>query len=286
MSYALRNSLILLVTLLLIAGGAFSYIKFVQQAEIDQLASELESLNKDYVTKTDIRDQYPPLLERYNKAREIVQNYDKKLYTSNNPDDVYDYLSGINDENLELFYDFTYQDSLIQNQYGILRSRIVGTGVYADFVTFINKIENSLYLNKVEDVSIRPATGETTGDYVNFSMVLNSYYQKIDFETAADLDQKYRMDPTVSVFNPLKPLITNTIPANTENLINIEQSRLIGLTSTRIFIIDQRGTTKILKPGDKVYLGYLKEIDIKNREVIFNLDKGGIQEIFTLKVER
>lgn len=77
MSYALRNSLILLVTLLLIAGGAFSYIKFVQQAEIDQLASELESLNKDYVTKTDIRDQYPPLLERYNKAREIVQNYDK-----------------------------------------------------------------------------------------------------------------------------------------------------------------------------------------------------------------
>lgn len=79
MSYALRNSLILLITLLLIAGGAFSYIKFVQQAEIDQLASELESLNKDYVTKTDIRDQYPPLLERYNKAREIVQNYDKKI---------------------------------------------------------------------------------------------------------------------------------------------------------------------------------------------------------------
>ncbi|MBO6621046.1 MAG: hypothetical protein JJ892_03555 [Balneola sp.] len=286
MSYALRNSLILLVTLLLIAGGAFSYIKFVQQAEINQLASELESLNTDYTTKTNIRDQYPPLLERYNKAKEIVQNYDKKLYASNNPDDVYDYLSGINDENLELFYDFTYQDSLIQNQYGILRSRIVGTGVYADFVTFINKIENSVYLNKVENVSIRPATGETTGDYVNFSLVLNSYYQKIDFETAADLKQKYRVDPTVSVFNPLKPLITSTIPANTENLINIEQSRLIGLTSTRIFIIDQSGNTKILKPGDKVYLGYLKEIDIENREVIFNLDKGGIQEIFTLKVER
>ena len=66
----------------------------------------------------------------------------------------------------------------------------------------------------------------------------------------------------------------------------IEQSRLIGLTSTRVFIINQNGETKILKPGDKVYLGYLQQIDVENREVIFNLDKGGIKEIFTLKVER
>ncbi len=286
MSYALRNSLILLVTLLLIAGAAFSYIKFVQKAEINDLTTELESLNRDYSTKTEIRDQYPPLLERYNKARDIVQNFDKKLYSSNNPDDVYDYLSEINDENLELFYDFTYQDSTSNNQYGILRSRIVGTGIYSDFVTFINKIENSLYLNKIENVSITPGVGETTQDYVNFNMTLNSYYQKITFETAEDIQQKFRIDSTISVFNPLKPLVLSAVPANTDNLTNIEQSRLIGLTSTRIFIIDQNGETQILKPGDKVYLGYLREIDSENKEVIFNLDKGGIQEIFTLKVER
>ena len=286
MSYALRNSLILLVTLLLIAGTAFTYIKFVQQAEINDLATELESLNTDYNNKTIIRDKYPPLLERFNKAKDIVQNYDKKLYTYNNPDDVYDYLSEINDENLELFYDFTYQDSVVNNQYGILQSRIVGTGIYSDFVTFINKIENSLYLNKIENVNVTPATGEATQDYVDFTLTLNSYYQKIIFETASDIQQKFRINPTISVLNPLKPLVLNSVPANVDNLTNIEQSRLIGLTSTRIFIIDQTGETKILKPGDKVYLGYLREIDSENKEAIFNLDKGGIQEIFTLKVER
>ncbi|HCT52163.1 MAG TPA: hypothetical protein DF712_06845, partial [Balneola sp.] len=241
MSYAIRNSLILLVTLLIIAGAAFSYINFVQKSEIQQLTSELEALNRDFNTKTNIRDQYQPLLERFNKAKEIVQNYDKKLYSNNNPDDVYDYLSEINDDNLELFYDFTYQDSIVQEQYGIIQSRIVGTGIYADFVTFINKIENSLYLNKVENVSIRPATGEASQDYVNFNLTLNSYYQKIDFETAADLTQKFRVNPNISVFNPLKPLILNTIPGNVDNLTNIEQSRLIGLTSTRVFIINQNG---------------------------------------------
>ncbi|MEQ8579857.1 MAG: hypothetical protein RIC57_09980 [Balneola sp.] len=286
MSYALRNSLILLVTLLLIAGTAFTYIKFVQQAEINDLATELESLNTDYNNKTIIRDKYPPLLERFNKAKDIVQNYDKKLYTYNNPDDVYDYLSEINDENLELFYDFTYQDSVVNNQYGILQSRIVGTGIYSDFVTFVNKIENSLYLNKIENVNVTPASGEATQDYVDFTLTLNSYYQKIIFETASDIQQKFRINPTISVFNPLKPLVLNSVPANVDNLTNIEQSRLIGLTSTRIFIIDQTGETKILKPGDKVYLGYLREIDSENKEAIFNLDKGGIQEIFTLKVER
>ncbi len=117
-------------------------------------------------------------------------------------------------------------------------------------------------------------------------MTLNSYYQKIVFETAEDIQQKFRIDSTISVFNPLKPLVLSSVPANTDNLTNIEQSRLIGLTSTRIFIIDQNGETQILKPGDKVYLGYLREIDSENKEVIFNLDKGGIQEIFTLKVER
>ncbi|HCI72230.1 MAG TPA: hypothetical protein DHV30_17180, partial [Balneola sp.] len=96
MSYAIRNSLILLVTLLIIAGAAFSYINFVQKSEIQQLTSELEALNRDFNTKTNIRDQYQPLLERFNKAKEIVQNYDKKLYSNNNPDDVYDYLSEIN----------------------------------------------------------------------------------------------------------------------------------------------------------------------------------------------
>tara|TARA_R110002124_G_scaffold165010_2_gene332348 strand:- start:2981 stop:3841 length:861 start_codon:yes stop_codon:yes gene_type:complete len=286
MPYAVRNTLILMVTLFILGGSAFAYIKFVQQAEIEELSTELESLNKDYTAKTRIKDQYQPLLERFNKAKNIVLNYDKQLYPFNNPDDVYDYLSEINDSNLELYYDFTFQDSVIQDQYGILNSRITGAGIYSDFVTFINKIENSVLLNKVNAVSIRPATGFDTDDYIDFSLQLNSYYQKVSFEAVNNERQRFRVDPTISVFNPLKPLILRTVPGNVDNLINVEGSRLIGLTSTRVFLIDQTGSTQILKPGDKVYLGYLQEINIADKEVIFNLDKGGIKELFTLKVER
>mgnify|MGYP001627968650 FL=1 len=102
MSYAIRNTLILLVTLLLFVAGAYSYLQFVQKSEINSLTKELASLKTDYNSKIQIRDQYRPLLDRYEKAKEIVLGYDKKLYGTNNPDDVYDYLSEINDKNLEL----------------------------------------------------------------------------------------------------------------------------------------------------------------------------------------
>jgi hypothetical protein len=275
-----------MVTLLVLGGSAFAFIKFIQQTEIEKLSTELESLNQDLNTKAQISNEFPPLLDRYTKAREIVLNYDKKLFGLNNPDDVYDYLSTINDVNLELYYDFTFQDSSSQGEYGILQSRITGAGIYSDFITFINKIENSALLNKVSGVSIRPATGFETDDYIDFNLQLNSYYQRSSFETEIDEDDMLRFDPTVSVFNPMKPIISRTVPENVDNLIDVRNARMIGLTSTRVFLIDQTGKTQILKPGDKVYLGYLEQINIKERQVIFNLDKGGIKELFTLEVER
>ncbi len=285
MSYALRNTIILLVTLFVFAGSAFAYLKFVQESEISELNEELESLNNDYNSKAQIRDQYQPLLDRYNTARDIIASYDKRLYKTNNPDDVYNYLSEINDANLELYYDFSFADSVVRSQYGILNSRITGVGLYADFVTFINKLENSALLNKVNAITISPATNQESVEYVTFSMNLSSYYQKINFEENPDIE-RFRTDPTISVYNPLKPLILNTLPPNQDNLVNIERSRLLGITPTRIFVIDQNGSSQILKPGDKVYLGYLQEINAEENEVIFNLDKGGIQEIYTLEVDK
>lgn len=286
MSYALRNTLILLVTLLLFVGGAYSYLEFVQRTQIESLTEELSSLNTDYNSKVQIRDQYQPLIERYNKAKEIVLGYDKKLFKSNNPDDVYNYLSEINSSNLELYYDYSFRDSVALTQYGILNSSINGAGIYADFVNFLNKIENSALLNKIENVSISPAPNLGSVEYVNFSLTLKSYYQKVKIGEENEIENPYKLNAEVSIFNPLKPLILESVPLNDENLVDVEQSRLIGLTSTRVFLINQEGKTKTLKPGDKVYLGYLKEINIQNNEVVFNLDKGGIQELFTLEVKR
>ena len=91
---------------------------------------------------------------------------------------------------------------------------------------------------------------------------------------------------SMSTLNPYYPLILSSLPANTDSLVNIEQSRLIGLTGSRVFIIDQEGKIKSLRKGDKVYLGHLQEINLRAKSATFNLNKGGITEMVTLEIEK
>tara|TARA_R110002096_G_scaffold86990_6_gene199828 strand:+ start:16097 stop:16957 length:861 start_codon:yes stop_codon:yes gene_type:complete len=286
MTYALRNTIILLITLFLFVGAAIGYVKFFQLGKISDLSSQLVSKEADYAAKQKIRNDYPALLDKYLLAKDIVLGYDKTLYPANNPDDVYNYLSQISGEGLELFYDFILVDSVKSDQYGIINSDIQGMGVYSDIVTFVNTLENSTLLNKIEKLSITPLNNDDNKEYVSFNFRLKSYYQRVSFENGINMDDSLQQNPNISVYNPFKPIIMSNIPLNEDNQIEIERSRLLGISGTRVFLIDQFGNTRTLKIGDKVFLGYLKSINTSKREVVFDLDKGGIKELFTLKVER
>ncbi len=286
MSYALRNTIILLITLFLFVGAAVGYVKFFQSGKIVDLTAQLKAKETDYAEKEKIKNDYPALLDKYLLAKDIVLGYDKTLYPANNPDDVFNYLSQISEDRLELFYDFILVDSVKSDQYGIINSDIQGSGVYSDIVTFINTLENSTLLNKVENLSISPLNNADDKEYISFNFRLKSYYQRVSFENGINMNDSLQQNPNISVYNPFKPIILSSIPNNEDNQIEIEQSRLLGISGSRVFLIDQFGNTRTLKIGDKVFLGYLKSINTSTREVVFDLDKGGIKELFTLKVER
>ncbi|MEX2368057.1 MAG: hypothetical protein WD510_01005, partial [Balneolaceae bacterium] len=66
---------------------------------------------------------------------------------------------------------------------------------------------------------------------------------------------------------------------------NIESSRLIGISSSRIFLRDQNGRLVNLSVNDRVYLGSLEAIDVQEGRATFRLNKGGIIEAVTLEVQ-
>lgn len=287
MSYAVRNTIILLVTLFLIAGLGLGYTKFYLKGEIESLEQELSTKQQDFNSKQNINSEFSELNQRYETALEVIANYDKALYPSNKPDDVFNFLNLINqDGGNELFFDYVYSDSTPENQYGILNSSLSGYGEYRAFVTFINKIENSQLLNKVNSVIISPGRTDEGPTGINFSLNLESYYQKTQLFDSVSTDYRIMENEYISFYNPLYPLIQSTFPANVEGLLNAEASRIVGLTANRVFVIDQNGKVVSLKVGDKVYLGYLAKIDIENKTATFNLNKGGIQEVVTLEVVR
>lgn len=80
------------------------------------------------------------------------------------------------------------------------------------------------------------------------------------------------------------PLI-HGIPPNTNQLINVEESRLIGITNEKIFVLDQSGNLQELKVGDEVYLGSLSAINQTAESATFVLNKGGIIEKYELQIQ-
>ncbi len=289
MSYAVRNTIILLVTLTLFIGAAYSYIRFFQIAELERLQTSLTEKQKNFNSKKATSDSFSELNETYQKAVSIIENADKSLFKEPDPEDVYDYLNYISNSSTssKVFFDFVFTDSTAQDQYGIVRASINGYGKYTNVVNFINKLENSQLLNKIRGLTLTPATrGSQELEDITFSFTLESYYERIPIQENNTDSQQLTLNESISTYNPFYPLIRESIPPNVDNLINVEQSRLIGLTGSRVFLVDQSGNMASLRKGDKVYLGELEKIDLNNNTATFNLNKGGITELVTLEIER
>lgn len=287
MSYAIRNTLILLTTLLLIVGSGFGYSKFFLESKVEELQSSLVTKQNDLTSKEDINDQFTELNARYEAALVVIGNYNKILYPSNKPDDVFDFLNRVNQAgNYQISFDYIYSDSIPNNEYGILQSAIAGFGDYAALTDFVNRIEHSQLLNKVSELTIAPARQEDDLRMVNFSFNLESYYEKTSLFDSVGSVSAIVLDENISTYNPLYPLIQPSIEANFEGLSDVRSSRLIGMTGNRIFLRNQTGRIVSLKIGDRVYLGTLARIDLENNTATFNLDLGGIPEVVTLEVVR
>ncbi len=283
MSYAVRNSLILLVVLVLIVAGGWSYIQFVQVSQIEQLETELGSKRQELQRKQAVANRYSTVLQQFEQATDFYNNYEKTLYQSSNEDDVFDFVNRLNSGAAFTDFNFEFTDSLIQGEYGIINMQIDGEGYYRYFINLIRKIEYSKPLNKVKFLSVTPINTLEEYGRVSFSFNLESYYDRSQLLEQPTFD--IYQEAVSSLYNPFYPLIREVKP-NEEDLTDIENSNLFSMSSNRVFLIDQNGEMQQLAIGDEVYLGTLSKINLKERTATFQLNKGGIIELVTLEVNQ
>lgn len=286
MSYALRNTIILLVVLSLLCGSGWAYFKFVQETQIEQLTTSLDRKTRDYNNKRQIADGLPLLQQQFDEAQQFINNFDKTLFKNNNPDNVFKFLSDINIGSDRIQFNFVFADSSVQNQYGIINSNITGEGDFNSVYNFINRIENSQPVQKIENIVLTPIGQVGSYNRVSFSFTLRSYYDRVKMFTNAESASPFIARRIVSSErNPFFPLIRDVEP-NLDGLVNAEASRLVGISGNSIFLINQEGRMINLNLNDRVYLGYLESINIQQGRATFRLNKGGIIEVVTLEVQR
>lgn len=283
MSYALRNSLILLLVFILFVAGGGSYIYFVQRPQIDELQNQVTAKSGELRQKQQIANQYNSVLEQFENATFFINNYEKKLYTDSNEDRVFDFMNDLNTGNSYTDFTFSFSDSTAEGQYGIMMMNISGEGYYRYLINFIRKMEYSEPLNKINELEITPINDLENYGRVSFDFILESYYNRTTEFGSPEPDV---VNATFSsLHNPFFPLIRDIKP-NEENLTNIEQSKLIALSSNRVFLLDQTGALQKIRLGEKVYLGTLTNIDLSGGSATFQLNKGGIIERITLEVNK
>jgi hypothetical protein len=159
---------------------------------------------------------------------------------------------------------------------------ITGDGQYRNVVNFIRRIERSKPLNKVKNVTLTPILEEDKYNRVEYSFNLESYYDRskiLDKPTFDIFQGTY-----ASLHNPFFPLVRDNFKPNTAELVDVRKSRLVALSTKRVFLIDQSGVMQQIEIGEKVYLGKLSSINLNNKTATFTLNQGGLVERETLKV--
>ncbi len=283
MSYAIRNTIILLVVLSLISGGGYAYFEFVQKPQIDRLDQEVTQLDSEYAVLSETAAELPATLERYEESKAFIESFEKTLFDNNNPDETFRFLSIINSTD-PLEFDFVFNDSTRAGQYGTLQSQVDGRGSYRSVLNFITRIENSEPVQKISNIVITPINEVGSYGDVNFNFRLQSFYDRENILSTRQTPGVSGSIP-ISRQNPFYPLIRNVEP-NEDNLVSVEESSLVGIGRDRVYLLNQEGRMVTLQQNDRVYLGRLQSLNMNTGEAVFQLNKGGIIELITLKVER
>lgn len=282
MSYALRNTLILLAVLGVLLFGGWGYLHFVQTKEIASLEKQLTEKKHKLRDDQNVADRYESVLRQYAIMQTRLKDFDKVLFPKLDASDVYAYLDKVSRGDAYLNINFTLEDSVNHKKYGYIKTNLVGDGTYRNLYNLIYVLEHSRAINKVQNLVVNPVNQLDKYSQVNYSFELESFYDRGHPGEPASLTL---VNPNLRVKrNPFYPLIRSIEP-NDNNLPNVEQSKLIAVGSGFAFMLDQDGKIDKLQVGDKVYLGTLNSVDISKRTATFFLNKGGIFDKVTLKVQ-
>ncbi len=289
MNRKLKNTLILIALLLIIvvAGSLFTFLG--QKVNIDERKKKLNDLNLNAYNTEELMEQLNTLKYRAIELDSILAlrkfNIPVKLHQS----EFYNFINKISFNFApESFVNIEYQDITVEKHYKYYTYKLSGTAYFNDVYKMIYGIEQSKELKKITSIAFNnfvQVDEEGVPHYfVTYNINCSVYFSDND-QFASSVSKENRLTPN-PLYDIFYPLIRNEIPPNVDNLLDVQSAELLALIPEGAFLSNAGGTTYLLWEGDKVYLGYLTEIDYDENVVHFVLNKGGIIEKITLSLEK
>lgn len=286
-SYKVRNILTLsaLLFLVLAIGGYFCFIYYARkEAKIDHQLAEIQKPidELEFVVAQLTEAEKKLQLEQIKLA-----SIDKQIAAEVTPEDTYQYLNTILSYSGPINFNMSFTGRESRKKYQQRVYHVKGEGNYQAIFRFISYLEKGPEIYKIRKMSLR---SEEKIDLearkykvpISFEMEILALYAEA--KNLPKIDRKVSDVSIAKTRNAFHPYITKEVPPNFDELLDIRQAELKAIISGKIYIVDAKGNSHTLSPGDKVYLGFLKEIDEAKNQAHFQLDKGGIAEEFVLKM--
>lgn len=304
MSYAIRNTLILLATIIVLFAGGWAFIRYFYEDPIIQQKAEIEQKQADLAIYQEKTGRYVSLEEQLRTVRFQYENHTKQFFSNNNVAVMFDYLRTINQGSAQTSLNFTLVDSVLQDQYGIIRVKLSGGGTYDAFYNFMSILEQSRPMTKITDMRISAQSDNSGTDFILYESTVNFFFNRatsivnpallINFDTPRAIHNPF--NPLVR-FEPSRgtspePIVTesttqqpaNTPPPNSEGLPDVNRSRLVGLVRSGAYLEDQQRQIVYIPIGGRVYLGSLDEISLSRKTATFRITRGNSTEFVTLQI--
>lgn len=284
MKQGIRNTLILILTLLLIVGGGWYFLEFTFNSQIDEATNELVVVENELSVVREFSEMYANAQAAFVDAIFVRENHPKELFLNSNTSQIYNYLQELNHSESFTELNFNFLDSLQFDDHGIINIELRGEGNYQNLVNFLYRIEHSRPFIKINSVALLGISDAERLNYVNYSVQLGAFYRRGNWSEFTAHPETVT-SPSDQIYNPYYPLI-HSIPVNEDNLPDVDYSRLIVLTGSTAHLIDQNGEMIRLNVGDRVYLGRLAAINIERGEAQFQLNRGGIADRIILTLDQ
>ena len=288
MNKKLRSTLglVALLLIILLIGGI--YIFTFQRSAISEKKIKLEELDVNSYDPVELTARYDELTIRSAILDSVLSsrkfNIPKDLSSINFYNFVNDIVSNFS-EYTQVNVEF--QNQLQDKEFSVYEYKLSGSGFYNEIFQLIYSIEHSKELKKVTNLNagnlIKTDKESMPMFLVNFELNTQVYFSNDSrFAPKEFVENDLRTGP---IYDAFYPLIRNEIPPNVDELLDVQEARLLALIPEGAFIADSYGNTYLVWEGEQVYLGYLTKIDYENNNVNFILNKGGIIERINLELE-
>lgn len=285
-----KRRLILFISILIISGLSYYFVEYSYKKELEKITKSNEKQVNQFFENLTPSETISILQEKIDSLEFKINTQQKFIPFYSTPVQAYDkIIQTLNLLNHKTEINIDRISSEIYGEFKVEKFQINGESKFSDLFHLINLFETSPELYKIQLKEIKQtfSTNERgrLEEKVLFTLFLDAIYT--NNETFKFISDRERPNlRTVFYINDyFESLIKIEIPPNDAGLFEVDGAKLLAILPDAVYLIDKKGNAFTLAEGDEVYLGYLTKINYQNHSCEFLLNKGGILERVTLKID-